>query len=103
MFILMKHQKVEGTRTRSASRRIGIFRTRKGAERIKARLEEQEKARTTPAVFTVEHECYYSTRIFWEKIANWYYDTQERKYQKLIAKRDKLEKRIRSIREVCSR
>ena len=103
MYILMKHQKVEGTRQRSTARRIGLFRTRKGAEKIKARLEEQEKRKAIPVCFTVEHECYYSTRVFWEAVANWYYDRQEKKYRKLCAKRDRLERRIRDMREVSAR
>ena len=43
MFILMKYSKMEGTRTRTNAHRVGLFRTRRGANKVMARLEEIEK------------------------------------------------------------
>ena len=51
MFILMKYSKMEGTRTRTTAHRVGLFRTRRGANKVMARLVEQEKKKPVPASF----------------------------------------------------
>ena len=98
MFILMKHQKIEGTRTRTSARRVGLFRTRKGAEKVMNRLMEQEKKKPVPATFNIERECYYSTRAFWDAVAQMYWDWQDRKYAKLMNKFDRIQKKLDAMR-----
>lgn len=98
MFILMKYSKVEGTRTRTAAHRVGLFRTRKGANRVMARLLEAEKRKPVPATFKVEHECYYSTRAFWDVVAQMYWDWQDRRYTKLIHKFTRLQRKLDNMR-----
>lgn len=98
MFILMKYSKVEGTRTRSTAHRVGLFRTRKGANKVMARLQEAEKKKPVPATFKVEHECYYSTRAFWDAVAQMYWDWQDRRYAKLLAKFDRIQQKLEAMR-----
>lgn len=98
MFILMKYSKVEGTRTRTHAQRVGLFRTRKGANKVMARLAEIEKKKPTPASFKVEHECYYSTRAFWNAVANAYWNWQDRRYTKLVNKFNRIQRKLDDMR-----
>lgn len=98
MFILMKYSKVEGTRTRTSARRVGLFRTRKGANRVMERLMEQENKKPVPATFKVEHECYYSTRAFWDSVSRAYWDWQDRRYAKLLNKSDRIQRKLEDMR-----
>lgn len=98
MFILMKYSKMEGTRTRMTAHRVGLFRTRRGANKVMARLVEQEKKKPVPASFKVEHECYYSTRAFWEAVANAYWNWQDRRYTKLVNKFNRLQRKLDDMR-----
>lgn len=98
MFILMKYSKMEGTRTRTTARRVGLFRTRRGASKVMKRLVEQENKKPIPATFKVEHECYYSTRAFWEAVANAYWDWQDHRYAKLLAKFDRIQHKLEAMR-----
>lgn len=98
MFILMKYSKMEGTRTRTNTHRVGLFRTRRGANKVMARLEEIEKKKPVPATFKVEQEHYYSTRTFWEAIANAYWNWQDRRYERLLAKFDKIQQKLEAMR-----
>jgi len=94
----MKYSKVESTRTRTAAHRVGLFRTRKGANRVMARLLEAEKKKPVPATFKVEHECYYSTRAFWDAVAQMYWGWQDRRYAKLLAKFDRIQQKLEAMR-----
>lgn len=98
MFILMKYSKMEGTRTRMTAHRVGLFRTRRGANKVMARLVEIEKKKPVPATFKVEHEYYYSTRAFWDAVANAYWNWQDRKYEKLMNKFDRIQKKLDAMR-----
>lgn len=98
MFILMKYSKMEGTRTRTHAHRVGLFRTRRGANKVMARLEEIEKKKPVPAIFKVEQEHFYSTRVFWESIANAYWNWQDRRYERLLTKFDKLQQKLEAMR-----
>ena len=98
MFILMKYSKMEGTRTRTTARRIGLFRTRRGANKVMERLVEQENKKPIPATFKVEHECYYSTRTFWEAVSNAYWNWQDRRYAKLLTKFDRIQHKLEAMR-----
>lgn len=98
MFILMKYSKVESTRTRSTAHRVGLFRTRKGANKVMARLIEAEKKKPIPATFKVEQEHYYSTRAFWDAVVQMYWDWQDRKYEKMLRKFDRIQRKLDAMR-----
>ena len=98
MFILMKYSKVEGSHTHMVSRRVGLFRTRGGANRVMARLAEKENKKSAPATFRVEHECYYSTRVFWNSVNRAYLNWQDRRYAKLLNKSDRIQRKLENMR-----
>lgn len=98
MFILMKYSKVEGTRTRVTMHRVGLFRTRRGANRVMAKLLAAEKMKPVPATFKIEHECYYSTRAFWGAVAQMYWNWQDHRYTKLVRKFTRIQRKLNSMR-----
>ena len=98
MFILMKYSKVEGPRTHTVTRRVGVFRTRRGANKAMKRLTKQEQRKSNPATFTVEHEVYFSTRVFWEAVNKLCWNWQNHRYAKLLAKSKRIQRRLNNMR-----
>lgn len=98
MFILMKYSKVEGSRTHTVTRRVGVFRTRRGANKAMKRLAKQEQRKSNPATFKVEHEVYFSTRVFWEAVNRLYWNWQNHRYAKLLAKSKRIQRKLNNMR-----
>lgn len=98
MFILMKYSKVEGSRTHTVSRRVGVFRTRRSANKTMKRLAEREQRKSNPATFKVEHEVYFSTRVFWEAVNKLCWDWQNHRYAKLLAKSKRIQRKLNNMR-----
>lgn len=99
MYILTKESKVEGTRTRTTRKRVGVFYTKKGAQKIAEQHKRREQLKANPAHYIIEREHYYTTRVVAQTIYEMWQDARERKYNKLIAKRDKLDKQIRNMQK----
>lgn len=98
MYILMKYSKIEGTRAKTSSHRVGLFRTRRGANKVMQNLVRQENRKSVPATFKIEKDCYYSTREFWQSMADAYQRWQDKKYTRLMNKYTKIQRQLDEMR-----
>lgn len=99
MYILTKESKIEGTRTRTSRKRIGVFYTKKGAQKVADQHKRCEQLKTNPAHYIIEREHYYTTRVVVQALYEAWQDARERKYNKLVAKRNKLDRQIRNLQK----
>lgn len=88
MYILTRNTKTgDSPRRATVARRVGVFRTFKGANKVKQRMIAND---TIEAFYKIEKEHYFTTRAFWESIANTYWKHQEKKYQRMLRKFDRI-------------
>lgn len=89
MYVLSK---VESQKTKV----IGVFRTKKGA--IKVKRQRVVVERKEPKCFIIEHRNYYTTEQFIQTLIRWHQEHINRKYYNLLNKRNKIDRKLKMMR-----
>ena len=81
---------------RTDNKIVGVFRTKKGAMKVKRQKTAIEHKESK--CYEIERRCFYSTESLARAILRWQEKRQQKKYNKLIRKRNIIERKIKKMK-----